>query len=147
MALVGGGLLAASLVAGALQYGHQPAARRSAGGSRTEGCPRTAGLVSPARPEAPAAVAALGERLFDDRQLSADGTVSCATCHQRARAFTDGRPRAVGIGGRIGWRNTPQIFNLADGPLFLWDGRAPTLEDAVRGALTHPAAMGMTDDR
>src|SRR5205814_60292 len=69
-----------------------------------------------------------------------------ASCHERARTLPDGRPVAVGLGGRRGRRNTPQIFNLAYSPVFLWDGRAPTLEDAVRAALTNPVEMGMTDD-
>ena len=46
----------------------------------------------------------LGEKLFFDGRLSADGTVACATCHDPARAFTDGKPVSLGIQGRAGQR-------------------------------------------
>ncbi len=49
----------------------------------------------------------LGQKLFFDGRLSADGTVACATCHDPARAFTDGRPASIGIHGRAGQRNAP----------------------------------------
>ena len=51
-----------------------------------------------------ASEAEMGGNIFDAR-LSADGTVACATCHDPARAFTDGRPVSVGIHGRVGQRN------------------------------------------
>ena len=44
---------------------------------------------------------ALGQKLFFDPRISGDGTVACATCHDPARAFTDGRPASIGIGGRV----------------------------------------------
>ena len=43
----------------------------------------------------------LGKKLFFDGRLSADGTVACSTCHDPARAFTDGRPVSIGIMGRV----------------------------------------------
>src|SRR5215216_1624959 len=49
----------------------------------------------------------LGERLFFDKRLSADGTVSCATCHDPQLAFADGRALAEGISRRVGKRNSP----------------------------------------
>ncbi|CAH1000570.1 Cytochrome c551 peroxidase [Neolewinella maritima] len=71
----------------------------------------------------------LGERLFFDPLLSADGTVSCASCHQPALAFSDGKPLSVGIDGLVGFRNTPSLTNVGylHQPLF-WDGRATNLE-------------------
>src|SRR5262245_15676158 len=57
----------------------------------------------------PAAVA-LGQKLFFEPRLSADGTVACATCHDPDRAFTDGRPVSVGIHGRVGQRNAPTLL-------------------------------------
>jgi len=54
---------------------------------------------------------ALGVRLFFDGRLSVDGTVACGTCHDPARAFTDGRPASVAVKGRIGQRNAPTILN------------------------------------
>ena len=50
---------------------------------------------------------ALGQRLFFDGRLSADGSVACSTCHDPARAFTDGKPTSMGIEGRLGQRNAP----------------------------------------
>jgi cytochrome c peroxidase len=54
---------------------------------------------------------ALGEKLFFDGRLSVDGAVACSTCHDPARAFTDGRPASVGVKGRVGQRNAPTILN------------------------------------
>ena len=104
----------------------------------------------PENPTTPAKVA-LGAALFFDPRLSADGTVSCASCHDPARAFTDGRPVAVGIGGKAGTRNTPTILNRAlragrETPLF-FDGRAATLEAQVLVPLAHPLEMASPPDR
>src|SRR6516225_2380456 len=67
--------------------------------------------VMPAdNPQTPEKIA-LGQRLFFDGRLSADGTVACATCHDPRRAFTDGVPTSIGIGGRVGQRNAPTILN------------------------------------
>ena len=54
---------------------------------------------------------ALGQKLFFEPRLSGDGAVACATCHDPARAFTDGRPVSVGIHGRVGQRNAPTVLN------------------------------------
>ena len=68
---------------------------------------------------------ALGERLFFDASFSASGTVSCATCHDPDRAFTDGQRVARGEG--MGTRNTPTILGAARRRWFTWDGRADTI--------------------
>lgn len=70
---------------------------------------------------------ALGERLFNDTAFSRDGTLSCASCHVRANAFTDPRRFSEGVEGRIGTRNGMPLFNLAWKTSFFWDGRAPSL--------------------
>ena len=76
---------------------------------------------------------ALGRRLFFDKQLSVDNSVSCATCHDPERAFADERPVAIGVQGRTGRRNSPTLVNRGFGRLHFWDGRAATLEiQAVR---------------
>lgn len=75
---------------------------------------------------------ALGERLFHDKALSADGKTSCATCHRPDMAFSDGRPTAEGVWGRKGPRNTPSLFNVAYLRSFFWDGRVASLETQVR---------------
>src|SRR5437660_1585721 len=70
----------------------------------------TRAAIPPDNPQTPEKIA-LGQKLFFDGRLSADGTVACSTCHDPARAFTDGRPTSVGIKGRIGQRNAPTILN------------------------------------
>lgn len=65
--------------------------------------------------------AMLGRRLFFDARLSANGSVSCASCHRPELAFTDGLPIAVGIGP--GRRHTPGLLGVAYSPWFYWDGR------------------------
>jgi cytochrome c peroxidase len=74
---------------------------------------------------------ALGKRLFYDPILSADSTLSCASCHRPELAFTDGRAIASGIEGRPGTRNTPTLTNVAYQPYFLREGGVPTLEMQV----------------
>jgi cytochrome c peroxidase len=85
---------------------------------------------------------ALGEELFFDGRLSVDGTVACATCHDPARAFTDGRPVSIGVKGRIGRRNSPTILNALYNAAQFWDGRANTLEEQAALPITNPSEMG-----
>ena len=73
----------------------------------------------------------LGRRLFNEKQLSRDGTVACSTCHDPKRNFTDDKPLAEGVFGRIGARRVPAILNRGYGTAFFWDGRIPTLEEQV----------------
>lgn len=86
----------------------------------------------------------LGEALFNDKRLSKDGTVSCATCHDPAQAFTDGKPRAQGIEKKTGTRNSPTVLNAMFHPLMFWDGRAVTLEDQAKLPILNPIEMGMS---
>jgi cytochrome c peroxidase len=85
---------------------------------------------------------ALGLRLFFESRLSGDGTVACATCHDPARAFTDGRPVSVGIHGRVGQRNAPSILNALYNKHQFWDGRVETLEEQAALPITNPFEMG-----
>lgn len=101
----------------------------------------TASVIPPASPLTPAAVA-LGEKLFFDSRLSGDGTVSCATCHNPVRAFTDGRPTSVGINGRISQRNAPTVLNALYNKTQFWDGRVDTLEQQAALPITNPIEMG-----
>src|SRR5215211_7348246 len=71
---------------------------------------------------------ALGRALFFDKRLSIDGTVSCASCHDPAFAFTDSRAVAMGAGGRQGTRNTPTLLNAVFIDFLFWDGRVRSLE-------------------
>lgn len=84
----------------------------------------------------------LGRQLFFDQRLSADGSVSCATCHDPNRAFADGRKTAVGIGTRTGARNTPTILNAMFNSTMFWDGRADSLEQQAVLPLVNMDEMG-----
>src|SRR5215831_1164967 len=84
----------------------------------------------------------LGRKLFFDARLSADGTVSCASCHDPKRAFTDGKPLAEGINARRGVRNSPTLLNAMFSTGQFWDGRAATLEEQAKMPLTNADEMG-----
>jgi cytochrome c peroxidase len=90
-------------------------------------------------------IVALGRRLFQDRQLSRDGSVSCATCHVPELAFTDSRPVATGIGGLAGTRNAPSLLNVSYQQLLFWDGRRATLEAQASDPLFNPRELGLAD--
>lgn len=85
-----------------------------------------------------------GRRLFFDRRLSRDGSISCSSCHDPERAFSDGRTLAVGIFGRIGKRNSPALINRGYGRSFFWDGRISTLEEQVLKPIQDPNEMDLT---
>ncbi len=93
-----------------------------------------------------AAKISLGRRLFFDRRLSRDGSLSCAGCHDPKRAFTDGRMVAQGAGGALGSRNTPIIVNRAWGESLFLDGRAATLEELALQPVLNPKELGMNAD-
>ena len=84
----------------------------------------------------------LGQRLFFDRRLSADGTVSCSTCHDPALAFTDRKPLSVGIQGRVGQRNAPTVLNAFYNKTQFWDGRVNTLEEQAALPIVNSVEMG-----
>jgi len=92
-------------------------------------------------PQTPEKIA-LGQKLFFDGRLSADGAVACASCHDPARAFTDGRPVSIGVHGRAGQRNAPTILNALFNKTQFWDGRAATLEQQAAFPITNPVEMG-----
>ncbi|MCR4414682.1 MAG: cytochrome-c peroxidase, partial [Thermoguttaceae bacterium] len=88
----------------------------------------------------------LGRKLYFDTRLSRDGTVSCATCHDVTRGFTDQRPVSEGIGGQLGKRNAPTTLNVALLQTLFWDGRSPTLDHQARMPILNPIEMGMPDE-
>ena len=85
----------------------------------------------------------VGRRLFFDRRLSRDGSVACVSCHDPERAYSDGRPVAVGIEGRMGRRNAPALVNRGYGRLLFWDGRAKSLEEQVLKPIEDPNEMDL----
>jgi cytochrome c peroxidase len=101
-------------------------------------------IPAPERNPVTEAKARLGRELFQDPILSRDGSLSCATCHERERAFTDRHPLAVGIAQRKGTRRTPSIINRAFGKSFFWDGRTKTLEEQVLEPVKNPKEMDLT---
>ena len=85
----------------------------------------------------------LGRRLFHDRRLSRDRTISCASCHDPKRAFSSPQPRAVGVFGRVGRRNAPSLINRGYGRGFFWDARIATLEEQVLKPIEDPNEMDL----
>ena len=85
-----------------------------------------------------------GRELFFDTRLSRDRTIACASCHDPERAFSDGRPVAIGVFNRVGRRSAAALVNRGYGRSFFWDGRAATLEDQVLQPIQDPNEMDMT---
>lgn len=86
----------------------------------------------------------LGERLFFDKNLSLDGSLSCSSCHDViGGSGDDGNPTAIGIDGQVGGRNSPTVWNAAFQSVLFWDGRARSLEEQAKGPLINPIEMGM----
>ena len=86
----------------------------------------------------------LGRRLFHDRRLSANGSLSCASCHDGRRAFTSRRTGASRVGGVLVSRDVPTLVNRVWGASFFWDGRAATLEEQVLQPILNPQELGGT---
>ncbi|MBI3548907.1 MAG: cytochrome-c peroxidase [Elusimicrobia bacterium] len=86
----------------------------------------------------------LGRRLFFEKRLSRDGSVSCSSCHVPEKSFQNGETFARGAGGARGTRNVPTLVNRAFGKRQFWDGRAPSLEEQVSGPLEGRSEMDNT---
>jgi len=99
-------------------------------------------LKNPPTPE----TVRLGRWLYYDTRLSADNTISCATCHKPENAFSELTPVSTGIGGKKGTRKSPSFVNQAWTlyPVFFWDGRADSLEEQALGPVANPIEMGNT---
>jgi len=91
--------------------------------------------------------AELGRQLYFDKRLSSDGTISCASCHNPAMGFSNGVRFAPGVGGKLGGRNSPTIYNAAYGTVQFWDGRARTLEEQALGPVQNPIEMANTIEK
>jgi cytochrome c peroxidase len=93
-----------------------------------------------------AAKVELGRDLYFDKRLSADDSVSCASCHAPQHAFTDGSPVSTGIRSQKGGRSAPTVINRAYSLAQFWDGRAGTLEEQAKGPMANPIEMGNTHE-
>ncbi len=86
----------------------------------------------------------LGRYLFFDPVLSADGSISCASCHDPDQGFSDGKAISTGIHGAVVDRSSPSLWNVAYLKNFFWDARAPSLEEQMQGPLFSKLEMGNT---
>jgi cytochrome c peroxidase len=83
----------------------------------------------------------LGKQLYYDTILSSDGSVSCSSCHDPKKGFTDRSPFSTGIKNLKGGMSAPTVFNTAYQPFQFWDGRASSLEDQSQGPVQNPVEM------
>ncbi|MDA0698868.1 MAG: right-handed parallel beta-helix repeat-containing protein [Chloroflexi bacterium] len=97
-------------------------------------------VVNSANPSTPEKVE-LGRLLFFDAALSSNNQLACASCHNPALGFADGKPLAQG--GATLARNTPALYGVAYSQTLFWDGRAPTLEEQSLTPLTNHAEMAV----
>lgn len=86
----------------------------------------------------------LGRRLFYEVRLSADNSMSCGSCHQQAKAFTDGLKLSKGVDHSFTKRNTMALVNLLWNRRFFWDGRSASLEDQASFPMVNPHEMGQS---
>ncbi|WP_198525671.1 cytochrome-c peroxidase [Thiomicrorhabdus sp. Kp2] len=87
----------------------------------------------------------IGEKLFHDPNLSSDGTISCASCHDLNKGGTDQRKLSIGVNNRKGSINTPTVFNAVFNFKQFWDGRASDLKTQAVGPLFAHHEMGNTN--
>lgn len=92
-------------------------------------------------PTADAQKAALGNLLYHDTRLSADNTVSCASCHGLETAGVDNKKYSEGVNKQMGGVNAPTVFNAVYNFVQFWDGRAKTLADQAAGPPLNPVEM------
>lgn len=86
----------------------------------------------------------LGRQLYFDTRLSADNTISCASCHDPKEGFARHTQFGIGIGGQMGGRNSPVSYNRILSGAQFWDGRAASLEEQAVGPIANPIEMGNT---
>ena len=86
---------------------------------------------------------ALGKQLYFDKRLSRDNTISCASCHDPAKGWSNGERFATGVRGQKGGRSAPTIINAGYQSFQFWDGRALELEGQALGPIQNPIEMDM----
>jgi cytochrome c peroxidase len=87
--------------------------------------------------------ASLGKKLYFDTRLSAANLLSCASCHNPGYGWGDGQPRGIGHGMKVLGRRSPTIINAAFGHIFMWDGRAGSLEEQALGPIRADVEMNL----
>ncbi len=90
---------------------------------------------------------ALGKMLYFDKRLSVDNTVSCATCHDPKKGWSNGEATSAGVEGKRGGRSAPTVINTAYGKFQFWDGRSPSLEHQALGPIANPIEMNLPLDK
>jgi len=110
-------------------------------------CARAAPLDEPIQPvpltlKQDPARAEIGRLLFQDARLSANGRVSCASCHDARKGGSDGRARSSGFNGGLTDVNAPTVLNAALNFRQFWNGRADTLEAQIDLVVQNPVEMG-----
>lgn len=107
--------------------------------------PLPAVVEHPAVPDTPEKVA-LGRKLFMDPQLSEDGTISCNSCHRLDAFGVDNEPTSTGVGGQLGGRNSPTVYNAALHNMQFWDGRATDVEQQAGMPVMNPVEMAIPSE-
>jgi cytochrome c peroxidase len=100
-------------------------------------------VINNQQPGAIVSKAALGKKLFSEKILSKDSSVSCASCHKPAYAFADTAAFSIGVSGKLTQRNTPSVLNMKNRPYFFWDGRAASLEEQSLMPIQNENEMGL----
>lgn len=100
--------------------------------------------IPEANPQTPEKIE-LGDKLFHDKRFSITGEVSCATCHEREKVFTDRLQVSEGVNKLKGTRNAPTVVNAAYFHSMFWDGREPSLEEQSAQPFLNPVEMALPD--
>ena len=93
-----------------------------------------------------AAKVELGKQLYFDGRLSKNNAISCAFCHNPGTGFADARQTSIGVGGGIGGRQSPTVYNTGFNHVQFWDGRARSLEEQAIGPIHNPVEMAETHE-
>ena len=101
--------------------------------------------MEPAGATVPQARIDLGRQLYYETRLSRNHDLSCNSCHRLAAYGVDGERFSRGVGGQLGGRNAPTVYNAAGHIAQFWDGRAPTVEAQAKGPILNPIEMAMPD--
>lgn len=97
-------------------------------------------------PSTPAKIK-LGKKLYFEKKLSMDNTLSCNSCHLLENYGTDNKPTSTGFKNQLGGRNAPSVYNSGLHFVQFWDGRAKDLEAQAGGPILNPVEMAMPNEK